>query len=148
MSVQQAIRPSIEKMVNYSAVERKTMKALGKDRLVGWRIAAERQRIVPERVKIPTRNEAEGRRAAERSEGGSNVGEGAGGGVCCLRPGVLRSAAHLHKQSLHCDVVIFGALIVRCNKFGSMPLTNEVPPDLTANAGSNLIKGANNYTNT
>ncbi|KAF1920458.1 hypothetical protein BDU57DRAFT_508789 [Ampelomyces quisqualis] len=36
----------------YSAVERKTLAALGKERLEGWRIAAERQKIVPERVRI------------------------------------------------------------------------------------------------
>lgn len=36
----------------YSAVERKTLKALGKERLEGWRITAERQGIVPERVRI------------------------------------------------------------------------------------------------
>ncbi|KAF2629893.1 hypothetical protein BU25DRAFT_484957 [Macroventuria anomochaeta] len=40
---------------NYSAVERKTLRALGRDRLEGWKIAAERQRIVPERVKIQER---------------------------------------------------------------------------------------------
>ncbi|KAF2177418.1 hypothetical protein K469DRAFT_603402 [Zopfia rhizophila CBS 207.26] len=36
---------------DYSVVERKTMRSLGKKRLVGWRIQGERQRIVPERVK-------------------------------------------------------------------------------------------------
>jgi len=37
---------------NYSAVERKTLKVLGKDRLEGYKIKAERQQIVPERVRI------------------------------------------------------------------------------------------------
>jgi len=37
---------------DYSLVERKTMRALGKERLEGWRIQGERQGIVPERVKI------------------------------------------------------------------------------------------------
>lgn len=37
---------------NYSIVERKTLKALGKDRLPGWKVQGERQRIVPERVRI------------------------------------------------------------------------------------------------
>ncbi|KAF2751659.1 hypothetical protein M011DRAFT_463167 [Sporormia fimetaria CBS 119925] len=37
---------------DYSAVERKTLRALGKERLEGWKITAERQRIVPERVRI------------------------------------------------------------------------------------------------
>ncbi|KAJ4365665.1 hypothetical protein N0V83_008285 [Neocucurbitaria cava] len=37
---------------DYSAVERKTLKALGKERLDGWKIQGERQGIVPERVRI------------------------------------------------------------------------------------------------
>jgi hypothetical protein len=37
---------------NYSVVEKKTLRALGKDRLPGWKIQGERQRIVPERVRI------------------------------------------------------------------------------------------------
>jgi hypothetical protein len=36
----------------YTAVERKTLKALGKERLEGYKIKAERQQIVPERVRI------------------------------------------------------------------------------------------------
>jgi hypothetical protein len=36
----------------YSAVERKTLKALGKERLEGWEIKADRQKVVPERVRI------------------------------------------------------------------------------------------------
>jgi hypothetical protein len=36
----------------YSAVERKTLKALGKERLEEWGIKAERQKVVPERVRI------------------------------------------------------------------------------------------------
>jgi hypothetical protein len=36
----------------YSAVERKTLRALGKERLEGWEIKAARQRVVPERVRI------------------------------------------------------------------------------------------------
>lgn len=43
----------------YSAVERKTLRALGKERLEGWKIEAERQRIVPERVKIQERMKRE-----------------------------------------------------------------------------------------
>ena len=43
----------------YSAVERKTLRALGKERLEGWKITAERQRIVPERVKIQERMKRE-----------------------------------------------------------------------------------------
>ncbi|KAF2641590.1 hypothetical protein P280DRAFT_451033 [Massarina eburnea CBS 473.64] len=37
---------------NYSVVERKTLRALGKETLVGWMIRGERQAIVPERVRI------------------------------------------------------------------------------------------------
>ncbi|KAF2125945.1 hypothetical protein P153DRAFT_324352 [Dothidotthia symphoricarpi CBS 119687] len=37
---------------NYSAVERKTLRALGKDRLEGWKIEGKREMIVPERMKI------------------------------------------------------------------------------------------------
>lgn len=37
---------------NYSIVERKTMRAVGKDRLDGWSITAERRGIVPARVRI------------------------------------------------------------------------------------------------
>jgi len=36
----------------YSAVERKTMKALGKERLEGWTVRTTRQQVVPERVRI------------------------------------------------------------------------------------------------
>lgn len=43
----------------YSAVERKTLRALSKERLEGWKIEAERQRIVPERVKIQERMKRE-----------------------------------------------------------------------------------------
>lgn len=37
---------------DYSVVERKTLRAVGKDRLEGWKIQGERQGIVPERVRI------------------------------------------------------------------------------------------------
>lgn len=37
---------------NYSLVERRTLRALGKDRLEGWKITMPRERIVPERVRI------------------------------------------------------------------------------------------------
>jgi hypothetical protein len=36
----------------YSAVERRTLRALGKERLEGWKIRAERQQVVPARVRI------------------------------------------------------------------------------------------------
>lgn len=50
---------------DYSVVEQKTLRALGKDRLKGWRIIAERQGIVPERVK---RQQEMKRKEAERLE--------------------------------------------------------------------------------
>lgn len=36
----------------YSLVERKTLQALGVDRLRGWKIVGERENVVPERVRI------------------------------------------------------------------------------------------------
>ena len=37
---------------DYSVVERKTLKSLGVDRLKGWKITAEREEVVPERIRI------------------------------------------------------------------------------------------------
>lgn len=37
---------------NYSIVERKTLKELGKDRLEGWKITGEREKIVPDSTKM------------------------------------------------------------------------------------------------
>jgi hypothetical protein len=37
---------------NYSVVERKTMKAIGKEKLEGWKIQGDRRTIVPARVRI------------------------------------------------------------------------------------------------
>lgn len=48
----------------YSAVERKTLMALGKERLEGWKITGKRQQVVPERVRI---QEEMKRKEAERS---------------------------------------------------------------------------------
>jgi hypothetical protein len=36
----------------YSVVEQKTLKALGKEKLEGWKITAERQRLVPDSAKV------------------------------------------------------------------------------------------------
>lgn len=36
----------------YSVVERKTMRALGKERLEGWQVRTNRQQVVPERVRV------------------------------------------------------------------------------------------------
>jgi hypothetical protein len=41
-----------ESQEQFSVVERKTLKALGKERLDGWKIQAERQGIVPARVRL------------------------------------------------------------------------------------------------
>ncbi|KAF2260981.1 hypothetical protein CC78DRAFT_570847 [Lojkania enalia] len=57
---------------DYSVVERKTMRALGKERLGGWKVLGERQRIVPERVRIQQemkRKEEERLRALKEKEG-------------------------------------------------------------------------------
>jgi len=58
---------------DYSAVERKTLRALGRHKLEGWKIAAERQRIVPERVKVQERmkreEEARLKKLQEQKEG-------------------------------------------------------------------------------
>lgn len=40
-----------EDVGEYSLVEKKTLKALGVDRLRNWKIATERRRLIPERVK-------------------------------------------------------------------------------------------------
>ncbi|KAF2738021.1 hypothetical protein EJ04DRAFT_460382 [Polyplosphaeria fusca] len=48
---------------DYSVVERKTMRAVGKERLAGWRISEERRGIVPARVRI---QEEMKRKEAER----------------------------------------------------------------------------------
>ncbi|PVI06904.1 hypothetical protein DM02DRAFT_378315 [Periconia macrospinosa] len=59
----------------YSVVERKTLKALGKERLEGWEIKGERQGIVPERVRI---QEEMKRKEEERLRKLKEVAEGAG----------------------------------------------------------------------
>ncbi|KAF1935997.1 hypothetical protein EJ02DRAFT_414752 [Clathrospora elynae] len=57
----------------YSAVERKTMRALGKEgRIEGWRITGERQQVVPERVRIQEEmKRKEEERLRRLKEGGS-----------------------------------------------------------------------------
>lgn len=60
----------------YSVVERKTMKVLGKERLEGWKIVGERQRIVPARVRIQQemkRKEEERLRQLKEKEGGGEA---------------------------------------------------------------------------
>ncbi|KAF2204104.1 hypothetical protein GQ43DRAFT_438242 [Delitschia confertaspora ATCC 74209] len=44
---------------DYSVVELKTLRALGKSRLEGWRITEERQGVIPERVRIQERMKRE-----------------------------------------------------------------------------------------
>ncbi|KAB5558328.1 SCA7, zinc-binding domain-containing protein [Coniochaeta sp. 2T2.1] len=44
---------------NYSLVELTTMRALGKDRLEGWKITAPREGVIPERVRIQERMKQE-----------------------------------------------------------------------------------------
>lgn len=57
---------------DYSVVERKTLAALGRERLEDWKIKAERQRTVPERVRI---QEEMKRKEEERLR---NLSEGTG----------------------------------------------------------------------
>jgi hypothetical protein len=51
---------------DYSIVEKKTLKAIGKERLEGWKIQGDRQGIVPERVRIQQEMK---RREEERLKG-------------------------------------------------------------------------------
>lgn len=53
----------------YSLVERKTLRALGKDSLPGWRITAPREGIVPERVKIQERMKKEELKRLQAAQG-------------------------------------------------------------------------------
>jgi len=53
---------------NYSLVERTTLRALGKDRLPGWKITGPRERIVPERVRIQERMKMEELKRLEESQ--------------------------------------------------------------------------------
>ncbi|KAF2869172.1 hypothetical protein BDV95DRAFT_499042 [Massariosphaeria phaeospora] len=59
---------------DYSAVEKKTLRALGKERLAGWKIQAERQRIVPERMRVQMEmKRKEEERLQRLKEGGDGV---------------------------------------------------------------------------
>ncbi|KAK3322495.1 hypothetical protein B0H66DRAFT_205803 [Apodospora peruviana] len=53
---------------NYSLVEQMTLQALGKDRLPGWKIAAPREGVVPERVRIQERMRLEELRRLEEAK--------------------------------------------------------------------------------
>lgn len=58
---------------NYSLVEQVTLRALGKERLSGWKIAGPREGVVPERVKIQERMKMEELRRLEevkKAQGG------------------------------------------------------------------------------
>jgi len=50
---------------NYSIVERTTMRALGRDRLIGWKIAAPREGVVPARLRIQERMRVEEQKRME-----------------------------------------------------------------------------------
>jgi hypothetical protein len=62
---------------NYSVVERKTLKALGKDRLEGWKIEAERQELVPERMRIQAELKKKQEERMKKLEQSKAVSEGA-----------------------------------------------------------------------
>lgn len=55
VSLRQPFNFDREDPSQYSLVERKTLQALGKQRLEGWKTTAERERIVPERLKVQGR---------------------------------------------------------------------------------------------
>ena len=58
-----------EDPAEYSLVELKTLKELGKDRLPGWKITGAREGVVPERLKVQNRmKEEELKRLAEARE--------------------------------------------------------------------------------
>lgn len=55
---------------NYSVVEQKTLRALGTDRLKGWKIQAPRQEVVPERLRMQEEmKRKEEKRLKEQKEG-------------------------------------------------------------------------------
>lgn len=59
---------------NYSVVERKTLRALGKDRLPGFKIQAKRQLVVPARVRIQEEmKKKEEERLRKLKEGGVTI---------------------------------------------------------------------------
>jgi hypothetical protein len=59
----------------YSLVEQKTLKALGKDSLGGWKITEERRRIVPKRIEIQNKmKELELQRLKELEENMKGLG--------------------------------------------------------------------------
>lgn len=59
---------------DYSLVERKTLRALGVERLEGWRITGERAVVVPERLRVhAAMKEAEDKRLRGELVGGTNV---------------------------------------------------------------------------
>jgi len=72
----------------YSVVERKTLKALDKEQgLKGWKITAERQRLVPERVRVQeAMKKAEDERLQKRAED-ERLRKGAGVQVREVREG-------------------------------------------------------------
>ncbi|ORY15820.1 hypothetical protein BCR34DRAFT_622637 [Clohesyomyces aquaticus] len=59
----------------YSAVEKKTMKALGKERLEEWRITGARQGIVPERVRVQERMKRLEEQRLAKLKGGMDVSQ-------------------------------------------------------------------------
>lgn len=64
----------------FSLVEKKTMQALGRDRLPGWKITGEREEVVPDRVRIQREmKERELERLKQSLSGHENTN-----GICCL----------------------------------------------------------------
>ncbi|KAL2871706.1 uncharacterized protein BJX67DRAFT_342849 [Aspergillus lucknowensis] len=52
----------------YSLVEQKTLRALGKDRLRGWKITAEREMIIPERMKAALKMKEEEKERLQKAQ--------------------------------------------------------------------------------
>jgi hypothetical protein len=59
----------------YSVVERKTLEALGRSRLEGWSVTRERQRVVPERVRVQEEMKRREKERLEMLKGGKGLAE-------------------------------------------------------------------------
>ncbi|CAI6338793.1 unnamed protein product [Periconia digitata] len=64
----------------YSVVERKTLRALGRERLEGWKIEGEREGIVPERVRVQEEMKRREKERLEREREGKGKGVSGDGG--------------------------------------------------------------------
>ena len=65
---------------NYSAVERKTMKVLGKERIQGFKITGKRQRVIPARVRIQAEMKRKEEERLKKLQEGNGLDGGKDGG--------------------------------------------------------------------